>query len=221
MEISDEMVQRMKGLYKENGKDISDEEARNSAHKFTEFIELLYGFAKEDAQKKRRLKKEPNGFPVNGRYSCLVCGNEINEETGWYSWYGQTCLLCRDAISNGVVPSFVCTHRDSYYSTWYLKDRFNIKSPTMKKLIKEGKMNARIILNRDGKVHEYLFLKKENPKLAQCDPKRKSPGWKSFERNREKKNKRWAREKTMELKKDIHGAKKKMGLVTKVRKELL
>ena len=65
---------------------------------------------------------------------------------------------------------------------WHLKDKFGISTATAKKHIKEGKLKAREVLNDNGTVHEYVFLKKENPELIE----RYSPERKSYDRHRRK-----------------------------------
>lgn len=185
MEISDDLVQEMKDMAKKAGKEEpSDIEAREIAGRLVGLVELLFDHGMEEARKKQRLKKEPGGFPVEGSYSCLICHNGINPTTGWYDRWGPKCLVCQKALNEGVVPTFICEHHDSYYSMWHLKDRFGIKHQTAKKLIREGKLKARMILCDDGTVHEYVFLKKENPELI--DPERPSPAWKSYQRHRNK-----------------------------------
>jgi hypothetical protein len=68
--------------------------------------------------------------------------------------------------------------------------KFKLKHPTVKKLIKEEKLKPRIILTEDGKPHEYIFLKKENPGLIE----RYSPERKSYDRKQKKLSKVRARE---------------------------
>lgn len=183
MALSKERIDEFKRIYKEsNGKELTDEEAADGAHRLTQLVELIWDLSQKDAARKKRLEKEPDGFPVDGQYSCLVCGNGINEQTGWYSWYGQTCLLCRKAITDGVVPAFICQHRDSYFAMWSLKSKFKLTHPAVKKLIKEEKLKARIILDEAGKPYEYIFLKKENPVLIE----RYNPVRKSYDRNQKK-----------------------------------
>lgn len=183
MGLSQKAIDEFKAIYKEKyDKDLSDYEASESANNLMNFFRVLYDCAIEDAKRKRRLKKEPGGFPVDGNYNCLICGCSINASNGWYDWYGQTCLFCRDAIRNGIIPAFVCREHDSYYSTWQLKDKFKIHSATARKMIREGKLKARIVPGVDGKPYEYIFLKKENPRFIS----RHSPERKSYDRHREK-----------------------------------
>jgi hypothetical protein len=45
---------------------------------------------------------------------------------------------------------------------WDLKDKFNIHSATARKMVREGKLKARIITDQNGKPTEYVFIKTEN-----------------------------------------------------------
>ena len=203
------MVEEMKELSRNHGKEYSDSEAREAAWNLTRYVELVWEIAKRETQKKSRLRKEPGGFPVDGNYSCLVCGNSINEQTGWYDWYGQTCLLCRKAIQDGVIPAFgLHTHSDSYFPMWRLTSDWKVRTPRVLKYIKEGKIKPRIILNEEGKPHMYIFLRKENPDLIlKNDPVRKS-----YDRKRKKKDARWSREKAKEWKDELKAKEEKAGI---------
>ncbi len=183
MQLPEESIVEYKEIYKkEYGKELSDADAQDQARRLVGLFETLFKCAQEDSARERRLKKEPNGFQVDGQYSCLVCGNSINPETGWYHWGGPRCLLCHKAIMSGAVPSFILKHRNSYFSTWYLAGAFKVRTVTIRKMVREGKLKAREILSENGKVYEYIFLKKENPELVE----RHSPTRKSWDRNRNK-----------------------------------
>lgn len=110
----------------------------------------------------------------------------------WYNWYGITCNLCRKAIADGIVPAFAAKHRHSWYAAWEFNGKFGLKSPTVRKLVRQGKLIARIVLDESGGNYEYIFLKKENPEYR--DPERYSPGRKSYDRNRARVADAWGRE---------------------------
>jgi hypothetical protein len=195
MSVSKKYVDELKDIFKkEHDKDLSDDEAQEAADNLVGLVDILWKASMEDSKKKARLKKEPDGFPVEGHYSCLVCGNSINETNGWYDWYGQTCLLCRKAIKDGIVPTFVCTERDSYFKIWQF-EKFELKSPTIRKMVKNGELKARIILSESGRPHEYIFLKKENPRYREFH----NAVWKSHHRNHAKVAERWGRKMKAEM----------------------
>ncbi len=194
-ESLDKLAEELKKTAKEKGKEITDEEARDGANNLVGFFELMWECSKKDAIKKKRLEKEPEGFPVDGNYSCLVCGNSINETTGWYDWYGQTCLLCHKAVKDGIIPTFIFENRNSYFTMWGLDYSFKIKHMTAKKYIREGKLIPRTILNNEGKPYTYIFLKKENPGFVE----KYNPSRKSYDRNRKKTLDAWERKTKKEL----------------------
>jgi len=45
---------------------------------------------------------------------------------------------------------------------WKLKDKFGIHSATARKLVREDKLKARIIRDKNNNPYEYVFLAKEN-----------------------------------------------------------
>lgn len=205
MGASDKLIESMKDMARESGKEYTDDEAREAADNLTGFFELLWEGATRDAQKKKRLRKEPDGFLVDGQYSCTVCGNTINPETGWYDKYGQKCQLCQKAVKDGVIPTYVCINRDSYFPMYTLTSDLKVRSVTIQKFVRQGKLKARIILNNEGKPYHYIFLKKENPNLIlQNNPIRKS-----YDRNRDKKHKIWAKKTAREWMDDINKKTKK------------
>ena len=148
-------------------------------------FDILLKMDRRDKERKTRLKKEPEGFPLESDgYPCSVCRNTMKVEDSWYDWYGQICLLCRRAIKENIVPTFVCKYSNSHFKTWELKESFGIHQQTAKKMVRLGELKARIVLNNQGKPYEYIFLKKENPQLV--DPERDTPELKSWKRNRDK-----------------------------------
>ena len=178
----DELADDIKEKAKEHGKEVSDEEAHQGARDLVGFFELLLKFDREDRQRKERLKKEPDGFPVHGQFNCSACGRMINETTGWYNWYGVSCFICRKAVKDGIIPPFIFQNRDSYFTMYGLDSSFKIKYMTAKKYIRLGKLISRIILDENGKPYAYIFLKKENPELIE----RYNSIRKSYDRNRKK-----------------------------------
>jgi hypothetical protein len=198
MTLSKERIDEFKEIYKkENGKEMSDQEASDVAHNLVGFVELIWELSQKHAKLDQRLKKEPEGFPVDGNYSCLICHNSITEVDGWYHWGGPRCLICHKAIKDGVIPTFVLEGRDSYFSKWQL-EKFGIKPQSVKKYIREGKLKPRTVLCEDGTTHVQIFLKKENPEFIE----RYNPARKSYDRNRAKVSERWARKLREEMREE-------------------
>ena len=195
MTVSKKYVDEFKEIFKkEHNKELSDAEAQEAADNLVGFFDILWKCSVEDSRRKARLKKEPDGFPVEGDRSCAVCKQSINASNGWYDWYGQTCLLCRKAIKDGIIPTFVCSEYDSYFKIWQF-EKFGLKSPTVRKMVRNGELKARIVLNEAGKPHEYIFLKKENPQYREFH----NAIYKSHQRNRAKVADAWGRKMKAEL----------------------
>ena len=195
MTLSKESIEEFKKIYKdEHGQDLTDQEAYEMGSRLVGLFDILWKCSTEDSKRKARLKKEPDGFPAEGDRSCAVCKQMINSSNGWYDWYGFTCLLCRKAIKDGVVPTFVCTEYDSYFKIWQF-EKFGFKSPTVRKMVRTGELKARIVLNEAGKPHEYIFLKKENPQYREFH----NANWKSYQRHRSKVADAWSRKMKAEM----------------------
>lgn len=206
MSLSEKAIGEFKEIWqREYGKELTDSEARESAQNLYNFVELIYEFSKKDWQRKQRLKKEPGGFPVDNTYSCIVCGTSINPSNGWYDQGGQKCQPCQRAVKEGVIPTFVCKERESYFLMWRLKSDFGLTRQAVNKYIKQGVLKPRIVTREDGKSYEYIFLRKENSALIS----RYSPERKSYDRHRKKVNKIWTREKKKEWRKE-HSKKKRV-----------
>lgn len=202
MGLPEKSIEEFKEIYKkEYGKELNDAEASEAANNLVNFYKLLWDISIKEVKRERRLKKEPEGFHLtDGTYSCSVCGRSITGEEDWYDEWGIKCLLCQKAVKEKIIPGFVCKNHDSYYKTWELKDEFKIHPQTARKLIRQGELKARIVTTEDGKPHEYIFLKKENPHLIS----KYSPERKSYDRHRDKAYNRQARELKLEWKNKKH-----------------
>ncbi len=109
------------------------------------------------------LKEHPNGFNLtDGTYSCILCHATISGDSSWYDENGQKCLDCQRALDEGIVPPEIFTDRDSRWLMWELESKFKLHSATVRKMVRKGELKARIILNKEGKPYQYVFLKSEN-----------------------------------------------------------
>lgn len=201
MKNLEEMAAEIKEISRKSGREMSDEEANEAAFTMNGLAELAVEIGMRYAKMRARLRKEPKGFPMEHGASCCVCHNGFEAGKGWFDRYEQKCLLCQRAVDTGVVPSYVCVNEDSHYSMYDLNSKFKIKTQRVKKLIKENWFKARIILDDTGRAHHYVFLKSENPQLAQAE--RFNPVWKSKERHSKKMDAVWAREKTKKMKENL------------------
>lgn len=164
MQLSEEAIREYQAIHKkEYGEDISYEEAAESARNLMGFAELLVDGYIRDEKRKKKLEEHPKGFLLDGvGYTCFICGSSTRENEAWYDKYGIKCLTCQKGIDRKEIPPSLAKFKDSWYSKYDMESRFNIKSPTLRKWIKEGIIKARTITN-DGKgTHFQLFLIKDN-----------------------------------------------------------
>lgn len=207
MTLSQKSIDEYKEIFKkEYGKELTDAEAYESAHNLVNFFKILMEGAEEDFRRKRRLKKEPDGFYLDGGpYSCLICRQNIPVGQAWYDQWGQKCSLCQKAVKERIVPGFVCRARDSWFATWELKSKFKIHPATARKMVRLGQLKARIVPAENGAPYEYVFLKKENPGLIS----RYSAERKSYDRHRKKVSEAQIREERKKLRLERERTKKK------------
>ncbi len=117
---------------------------------------------KEDEARTEKLKANPNGFHLDGSYTCAICGQNTPEGDNWYDKYGIKCLICQKAIDEGEIPASLAKNKDSWYSKFDLEHNFNLKTPTIQKWIRNGILKVRTISHYGNGVHAELFLLEDN-----------------------------------------------------------
>ncbi len=120
---------------------------------------------KEEKEREERLKEHPEGFAVERRGgTCNLCGhsNYGQEEDYWYDKWGIKCLVCQKAIDKKEIPGSLLKFKDGWYSAWDMQSRFNLKTVTLRKWVKEGILKARTITKYGQGVHAQVFLIKDN-----------------------------------------------------------
>jgi len=160
MLLSEKSVEEFKEIYeKKFGENLTQAEASEAAHRLANFCEIIYDLAKEDYFRQLRLKKEPKGFHLDGgTHTCAICDTSISGDSTWYEKYGIKCTTCQRAIEKRIIPGSICEKQDSWYNMWELDSYYGLKSSTVRKLIREEKLKARIVLAEDGKPNYYVFL---------------------------------------------------------------
>ncbi len=168
MKIPKDLVQELKDIHQEKtGKTLSNEDALEGANNLTNFAKLLLDCAERDRKRKLQLKESPKGFhlPEGERYNCFICHNVVSGESSWYSKHGITCLICKEALRKRVIPVSVMRNRDSWLAMWEVKKLLVLHHSTILKMIRTGKLKARIIKNGE-RDYFWVFLKKENRLLT-------------------------------------------------------
>lgn len=124
---------------------------------------------KTDSARLKRLEIEPQGFTLESNgvaYNCSICHASITGENGWYDAHGEKCLSCQNAVNNGVVPTYICGDRESWYSAYELISKFKITHSSISSMIRDGKLRSRKIKSITGSTTFEIFLKQENEVLA-------------------------------------------------------
>jgi len=163
MTLSEKSIKGFQEIFeKESGKKISYEAAAEGADNLVGLVEILIKCEQEEQERKRQLIDFPNGFHLEGEYSCPICGDSIANEKTWYDQYGIKCLICQKAIDDGVIPGSIAQDRDIWYSKYELEDRFNINRQTLREFVKKGVLIPRNIIGNSGRTHLQIFLIEDN-----------------------------------------------------------
>ena len=157
MQLTDKNIEDFQKIYKQKfNVDLDKQTAFNKASQLLNMMKVLSDADREEQSRRLRLKKEPEGFPfATGKgYTCPICHNSIRGEEAWYDRYGMKCLICQKALKSGIIPEFVFTNRDGWYSMSDLGQKFGLKPALIGKLVREGKIKAVIIPCEDGIASE-------------------------------------------------------------------
>lgn len=164
MQFTQKQIDEFKTVWKEVYKqDLNDEQAAEYARQIVGFMGHMLNIAERVHQWDERLKELPQGFALldKGTYNCSICYDRASGEEGWYDRFGIKCLPCQKAVEDGVVPGEICKDNDLWYSISDLKTNFNLHHTTVRKMIREKNLVARII-KRNGRDHFFVFMKTEN-----------------------------------------------------------
>lgn len=124
---------------------------------------LMKEWDEEQKRRDERLKENPKGFHLDGvGYRCAICGDSTPEGDNWYDEYGIKCLVCQKAVDEGEVPASVAKDTGSWYSKYDFESCFNVKSPTLRKWVKEGIVKPRTVSHYGNGTHYEMFLIEDN-----------------------------------------------------------
>lgn len=163
MVVSDKDLARFKKSCAKEGIEYkNEEEYRKAAQDLYVLAELLYKIYREDRGRQDRLKANPKGFAFasEGRM-CKLCGDGVRGDM-WFDKWGMKCLDCQEALNKKIVPGYVFNDDKNarHITESTLSWRAGIRSQTISKLVRQGKLKARILPRGT-----YVFLLKENPHL--------------------------------------------------------
>ena len=173
MLLTGKQVKEFQEIYKkEYGKELSWKEATEGAQSLLGLAEIAYNHAEEEYFREQKLKKHPKGFHLDDgkTYSCCICRENISNEQTWWDKRGIKCLHCQQALDKKIIPKSICKNDKSWYAIWEFNHYFNIKAPTIRKFVRQGKLKPRIISNIYDGNHFEIFLIKENEDILPEKP---------------------------------------------------
>ncbi|MFA5161739.1 MAG: hypothetical protein WC421_05795 [Elusimicrobiales bacterium] len=159
-----------KRLEAEYGHEFTDEEVCKAIERRERLCELMRSFELKRQALLERLKSEPKGFHLTETYRCRICGDHVSGDASWFDHNDPKCMLCQKAVDDGVVPPEVCHDDAGWYSMDGLTNLYEVGKMTVNKLLRLGKLKARVILDADGNPHFYVFLIAENLPVLGAKP---------------------------------------------------
>lgn len=173
MNLPDQSIKEFQEIYeKEYGKKISWAEASDQANNLLELYKVLMDIELREQRRKLRLKDEPRGFHVDdGTYDCCVCRQGVTGDHSWYDKHGLKCMDCQKALEKHQIPASVCKNKDSWYAMWEFEYYFGVKSATIRKFVRQGKLKMRTVPREGGGTHLELLLIKDNIGVLPDKPK--------------------------------------------------
>ena len=150
-------------MEKEGGREYSMDEVAEAGRQLVGLAQFCVDGWYEDQRRKRKLKKHPKGFTLEGvGYTCFICGQGTQKDENWYDKWGIKCLVCQDAINRKEIPPSLAKNKESGYSKYDLERAFKLKGKVLNSWVREGILKARVVTNRGKGTHCMLFLIKDN-----------------------------------------------------------
>lgn len=143
----------------------TDEEYRQLQRDMYGLVDLIFDEWKFKKSLEHRLEREPEGFAFegNGR-GCHICTGGTQQM--WYDKYGIRCMNCLDAYKKKILPAYVLTKegKNRFVTDSDLEYKYKIKRRIIIKLVKDGKLKARVV--EQGKYQpRYYFLLSQNKNI--------------------------------------------------------
>lgn len=181
-EGEEELLQLTTGKPKSKPKPKVNQELRDkySHHNLVQLARIFGKMEGIENMRKRRLKKEPEGFYLKaqeGPYSCSICGENRYGNEIWWNLDGLRCSDCWGNIKDGTIPNLE-HHYDkdkSYITDWEIKSKYEVHPSTRGKLRREGILIGRDLKNKDGSIYYTVYLLKENKEFIEKYPKKEKP----------------------------------------------
>jgi len=163
MSLKPERIQELREVMEKDGKEVSQAEVKEAARSLEGLARIFVDSYFEDQRRKKKLEEFPRGYTLDGvGYSCFICGSGTKAGENWYDKYGIKCLVCQKGIDCKEIPATLAKNKESWYTEYELKSRFNLNTKAQNAWIKNGILKARTITGPNGGTHVRLFLIKDN-----------------------------------------------------------
>jgi len=147
------------GILKKHGTDVTEEEAEKVLDFVYKMAPIAIKHAMRQLRRDNKLKLYPKGYPLSGKgYTCWLC-HHGGDGRMWYDRFGLKCMLCQQAVDQGIVPGEITQDDTLFYSEFDLGHYFSLKGKALREWIKKGLLKPKTITREDGKGKHYqVFL---------------------------------------------------------------
>lgn len=153
-----------------------EKRAKYMSHNLVQLAKMSGEYAGIEEVRKRRLKKEPEGFFLDdgkGPYSCGICGEHYYGKDIWWNLDGLMCRDCWRNIKEGVIPHVRHRFDDKspYFQDWQISSNYGVHPATARKYRREGFLIGRGLKRQNGTVYYTIYLINENEAFIKKHPK--------------------------------------------------
>lgn len=176
---SEEDMLKLAGKKEEEKPKPKIDESMRQKYSSNNLVQLAKMFGKHDAIeniRKRRLKKEPEGFFLEeneGPLTCCICGENYPGNQIWWTEKEIFCADCWRNIQEKVIP--LLGHdldNKVWIKDWQIQSDYNVHTMTARKLRRLGELVGRDLKRKDGSVYCTVYLISENKEFLKNHPKK-------------------------------------------------
>ena len=146
------------------------------ADNYVQLTRLMGQYKGEENMRKRRLKKEPEGFfltDTGSNYNCAICYRSTPGNKIWWTPDAIYCADCWKNIKSGIIPPLSWDHKNKIWiKEWQMQDDYGVHPSTRRKLRREGLLRGRELKDEKGFVYYTVYLVEENQKFLRKYPKK-------------------------------------------------
>lgn len=155
----------------------SEKQMKYGGDNMVQLARMLGEHAGVQSMRKKRLKKETEGFFLEvseGPLNCGVCYESTPGNDIWWTEENFYCRNCWKNIREGVIPPLkhVYDKDKVYYRDWQIQSEFSLHPSTVKKLKRDGVLKGRDLKDQDGDTYCTIYMIKDNKEFFKKYPKK-------------------------------------------------